>query len=46
MSLINPETTVKASEDFLSLVVNAHVIAAAMNLMPEKTFETPKKFHC
>ena len=35
------EKNVKASEDFLSLIINAHVIAAAKALLLEKNFDNP-----
>ena len=37
----HPEKNVKASEDFLSLIINAHVIAAAKALLLEKNFDNP-----
>ena len=38
---IHPEKNVKASEDYLSLMINAHVVAAAKNLISEKSFNKP-----
>ena len=38
---VHPEKNVKVSEDYLSLMVSAHVIAAAKNLMSEKSFDKP-----
>jgi len=39
--IVHPVKNVKALEDYLSLMISAHVIAAAKNLMLEKTFDKP-----
>ena len=36
---VHPEKNVKASEDYLSLVLHGHVIAAAKELLPQRSFD-------